>query len=275
MRRPLSSLNPFFYHTIVFLRQTKRRFQWRNQNFSKERSIEPLKFRVKKHQSVLIRRLGDSDIRLQENKVENLKIALKKLNGIIIKPGETFSFCYLVGKATRKEGYLEGMMLSNGQAIEGIGGGLCQIANLIHWLVLHSSLEVTERHHHSFDPFPDSGRVVPFGSGATIFYNYIDYQFTNPTKETYQLLFWFDEKCINGDLRVNYNLDYKYHIEERNHRFLKINDKFYRENEIWREKYLKQGAAVLENVLFIKNFSKVMYIPEKYELENEEYLKGK
>jgi len=267
MRRPISSMNPAFYFISIKLRRFARRLKWwfGRQKFAKTIAEDALPFRVYKHQSVLIRRLGGSDMALQKNKVVNLKIALKNLNGIVIYPGETFSFCHLVGCATEKKGYLEGMLLSNGEAAAGVGGGLCQIANLIHWLCLHSPLTVTERHHHSYDPFPDDGRVVPFGSGATIFYNYIDYQFKNNTENTFQLLFWLDKKCINGDLRVNAELPYKYHVYEKNHRFVKSGNLFYRRNELWREKYDKKGSdRVIETELLQKNNALVKYVPEYY-----------
>jgi vancomycin resistance protein VanW len=139
------------------------------------------------------------------------------------------------------------MELSFGEAKAGIGGGLCQISNLIHWLVLHSPLTVTERHHHSFDPFPDEGRVLPFGSGATIFYNYLDYQFTNNTKDTYQLNLWFSEKCLEGELRIDKELEIAYHVIEKEHKFLRKDNVYYRKNEIWREKILKfQGGKVID-----------------------------
>lgn len=51
----------------------------------------------------------------------------------------------------------------------GIGGGISQISNSIHWLVLHSELQLVERANHSFDPFADDGQVLPFGSGAAVF----------------------------------------------------------------------------------------------------------
>lgn len=271
MRKTLSSLNPVFYYTIVNL----RRFQRHIKNiFSKKRyanfiSHDKLPFRVYKHQSVLIRKLGEIDLTLQYNKVTNLKIAIKNLNGLIIRPGETFSFCHLVGNTTKKKGYLDGMLLSNGRAISGTGGGICQIANLIHWLCLHSPLTVSERHHHSFDPFPDSGRVVPFGSGATIFYNYMDYQFENNTIYTFQLIFWFDDKCINGDLRINEELPYKYHVFEKNHSFVKVGNEFYRKNELWRKKVLKIGSGeILETELIQKNFSLVLYTPSDFEAQS-------
>jgi len=260
-------LNPVFYFLIVQARCSARRLKWwfGGQKFAKERLRENLPFRVYKHQSVLIRKLGVSDLTLQYNKVTNLRLALERINGIIIKPGETFSFCYLTGRPTKRKGYLRGMMLTNGEATEGIGGGLCQISNLIHWLCLHSPLTVSERHHHSYDPFPDEGRVVPFGSGATIVYNYRDYQFTNNTPYTFQLLFWLDEKCINGDLRINEDLPYTYHVFEKNHLFLKKGEEFYRTNELWRKKVKKIGSGdILDTEFLQKNFSRVMYIPENY-----------
>lgn len=155
------------------------------------------------------------------------------------------------------------MELSFGQARPGIGGGICQISNLIHWLVLHSPLTVTERYHHSFDPFPDDGRVLPFGSGATVFYNYRDYQFTNNTPYTFQINLWFSEKCLEGELRMDESLDYAFHVKEKEHAFLKIEDQFYRRNEIWREKILKfEGGRVVGEELITKNFARVTYTPE-------------
>jgi vancomycin resistance protein VanW len=79
------------------------------------------------------------------------------------------------------------MELSFGEARSGIGGGICQLSNLIHWMAIHSPLVVVERSNHSFDPFPDEGRVLPFGSGAAIFYNYVDLVLHNPTDRSFQL----------------------------------------------------------------------------------------
>lgn len=263
-----SQRNRLFYFLAVWYKRFVRYYQWffDLRSYARDKQNEKLPYRVKKHQSVLIRKLGDSDIQLQYNKVTNLKIAIEKINGIVIKPNEVFSFCRLVGLPTRWKGYLPGMELFFEEARPGIGGGLCQIANLIHWLVLHSSLTITERHHHSFDPFPDQGRVLPFGSGATIFYNYVDLQFKNYTPYTYQLNFWLSEKCLEGELRINEELNYAYHVFEKNHRFLKIAEEYYRENEIWRNKILKfESGKILDTELLIKNFSKVKYIPEDFE----------
>jgi vancomycin resistance protein VanW len=236
-----------------------------NKKYANNQTTEKLAFRVKKHQSVLLKKLGDSDMQLQVNKVTNLQIAVKQLDGILIQPGETFSFCKRVGLPTKRKGYLPGMELSFGEARAGIGGGICQISNLIHWLVIHSPLTITERHHHSFDPFPDDGRVLPFGSGATVFYNYRDYQFTNHTNHTFQINIWFTDKCLEGELRMDAELDYGYHVIEKDHQFLKIDGVFYRKNEIWRDKILKfKGGQVIETELITKNFARVTYIPDNY-----------
>lgn len=271
-RKLLSQRHPILYFLAVWARRIKRQIEWRldGKRYAKQKSPEQLKFRIKKHQSVLLKKLGESDVQLQLNKVTNLKIAVNKINSILIKPGETFSYCKTVGLPTKRKGYLLGMELSFGEAKAGIGGGLCQISNLIHWLVLHSPLTVTERHHHSFDPFPDDGRVLPFGSGATVFFNYLDYQFTNNTEHTFQINLWFSEKCLEGELRINEELDFAYHVYEKDHQFLRQKDIFYRKNEIWRKKILKfQGGKEIDNELITKNFARVTYTPENYKILEE------
>ncbi|MCZ4243583.1 VanW family protein [Pedobacter punctiformis] len=267
-KKLLSQYHPFLYFLSVWLRRLQRYFYWHfdGKKYAKQKSGDKLAYRIKKHQSVLLKKLGENHMQLQINKVTNLKIAAKRINGIVINPGETFSFCKLVGLPAKRKGYLPGMELSFGEARAGIGGGICQIANLIHWLVIHSPLTVTERYHHSFDPFPDDGRVLPFGSGATVFYNYRDYQFTNNTSYTFQINLWFTEKCIEGELCINTALDYAYHVIEKDHKFLKIDGQFFRKNEIWRHKVLKfRGGEIVDTELITKNFARVTYTPEIYE----------
>jgi vancomycin resistance protein VanW len=264
-RKLLSQRHPILYFAAVWTRRLRRYGDWYfdNKKYTKQRTNQKLAFRIKKHQSVLLKKLGESDMQLQLNKVTNLRIAIKNIDGILVKPGETFSFCKLVGLPTKNKGYLPGMELTFGEARAGIGGGICQISNLIHWLVIHSPLTVTERYHHSFDPFPDDGRVLPFGSGATIFYNYRDYQFTNHTNHTFQINLWLTDKCLDGELRIDEELDYAYHVIEKNHQFLKIDEQFYRKNEIWRNKILKfKGGEIVNTELITKNFARVTYTPE-------------
>ncbi len=90
------------------MRRLRRYADWYfdGKKYANKRTSERLPFRIKRHQSVLLKKLGDSDIQLQINKVTNLKIATKQINGLLIRPKETFSFCKLVGLPTKRKGYL-------------------------------------------------------------------------------------------------------------------------------------------------------------------------
>lgn len=154
------------------------------------------------HNTPTLRKLKDVDLWYQYNKIINLNITVEKLNGIIIRPGETFSYWKLIGKPSKSKGYVEGMALFYGGYKAEIGGGLCQLSNLIYWMTLHTPLTVTERYRHSYDVFPDSNRTQPFGSGATCVYNYRDLQIYNGTNESYQLHLTLSEKELAGEWRT-------------------------------------------------------------------------
>ncbi|HRH31867.1 MAG TPA: VanW family protein [bacterium] len=222
-----------------------------------------LPYKVFHHKSLLLRKLGNADMRLQHNKVTNLRLAAATMNNTTILPGETFSLWKLVGRPTAKRGFLTGMLLSNGEVIEGVGGGLCQIANLLYWMALHSPLTVTERYRHSYDVFPDSGRVLPFGSGATIFYNYVDLQFRNDTQIAFQLKVWVEGDFLRGELRSDQTLKESYSVMERDHRFLhhKLTDTYYRENVLFQRVTNKQTGNLISDKLICANHSELKYLP--------------
>jgi vancomycin resistance protein VanW len=261
MRKRLSEIHPIVYKTRIGQKRLFRRLDdlSKGKRFANELSASELKFTCKKHQSLLRRRLGDSDPELQENKVANLKIACPTIDGILIKPKQTFSFWKQVGEATADKGYCEGMQLSRGEVVRGVGGGLCQLANLLYWMALHTPLEIAERHHHSFDPFPDENRVLPFGSGAGVFYNYIDLRFYNPTNITFQIKLWLTEQHLKGAILADPEPLHSYHVFEKNHRFLKEDGKTFRENEIWRGVIDRRTGNKLIEELIVKNFSEVKY----------------
>ena len=158
------------------------------------------------HRTPLLRQLRNVDMWLQHNKVRNLRIASRKVSGVIVMPGETFSFWRLIGNPTRRKGYVEGMVLFCGQVRTGVGGGLCQLSNLIYWMTLHSPLTVTERHRHSYDVFPDSGRTQPFGTGATCAYNYLDLQIENRTPHPWQLVVDLTDTRMAVDIAADPNV---------------------------------------------------------------------
>ena len=181
--------------------------------FARVKKDEPLPYLIHSHKSLIRRKLGNVDPRLQESKAVNLSLAAPKVNGILIRPGEVFSFWRLVGSTSKRKGYLEWLTIDRGRTGSGIGGGMCQFTNLIYWLVLHSPLTVVEHHHHDgYDLFPDFGRQVPFGVGTSIAYNYLDYRFKNATDATYQLIVYTTDKYLCGELRCSEICGYIYHI---------------------------------------------------------------
>ena len=103
--------------------------------FARRRPEEVLPAVVYHHNSLIRRKLGNVDVHLQENKAVSLGIAAPLVNSVVIHPGETFSFWKLVGSCTEAKGYREGLVINHGRADSGIGGGLCQFTNLLHWMV--------------------------------------------------------------------------------------------------------------------------------------------
>lgn len=227
-----------------------------------EQLIHTFPVSIFKHNSPIYRKLKDVPMYLQENKKVNLGIAISKLDGIVLLPNQVFSFWYLVGKPTKRKGYLPGMQLKNGSFIERTGGGLCQMANLIYWMTLHSPLEVKERWRHSFDIFPDSERTLPFGSGATLSYNYIDLQIKNTTKQPFVLHLWIEDGFLKGEWRSDLEIPFLYQVYESYHGFhAEPWGGYTRRNTIRRKKILKTTKDILEDQLVTENVAWMMYEP--------------
>jgi len=176
-------------------------------------------------------------------------------------PGETFSFWRLIGNPTRRKGYVEGMVLFYGQVRTGVGGGLCQLSNLIYWMTLHTPLTVTERHRHSYDVFPDSGREQPFGTGATCAYNYLDLQIENRTRHPYQLVIYLTDTHLVGEWRSTSPPLLKYEVYEEEHWITQEHwGGYVRHNKIRRRVYTPDHEPV-DDEFVTENHAIMMYEP--------------
>ncbi|MDR2655012.1 MAG: VanW family protein [Oscillospiraceae bacterium] len=230
------------------------------EQFAKEKSIAKLPVSLYKHKSLIRRGLGNINMDLQENKALNLAIAAPKVNGVIIKPGETFSFWKLVGKPSAKSGYREGLTIKSGAPSSGTGGGMCQFTNLLHWLALHSPLDITERNHHNgLDLFPDYGRQVPFGCGTSILYNYLDYRLKNNTENIFQIIVYTDQTHLCGELLSNAALPLAYHIQETDREFIKADGVWRRRNKVYRNIVDKRSGKTVSRELISQANAKVCY----------------
>lgn len=219
------------------------------------------------HKSLLRRRLGASDPAMQEGKIKNLEIAVPKFSKLTLEPGQILSFWKTLGRASSQNGFVGGMLISDGAAIEGVGGGLCQLANLLYWMALHSPLEVIEHHHHSLDIFPDSGRVLPFGSGASVYYNYLDLQFQNTTKHKIGLDVWLTDTHLHGTLWTDAAYPETFKIRETDHCFYRRpNGQVYRRNKLFKHRIDRRTGQLLEQRLMTENDSLVLYEPNNVEI---------
>lgn len=259
----LSQRYPALYPVAVWGHRVRRRISWLRSDavWARQREVQPLAHRVKLHSSLLMRELSEDEMRLQRNKVVNLGLAARRVDTILIRPGETFSFNKVVGNCTPRKGYVEGMRLSNGEARSGVGGGICQLANLLHWMFLHSGLTVVERSEHSFDPFPDKGRVLPWGVGCSIVYNYVDLVVRNDTDTTYQVLVSVGDRHLDGELRSDRPSPLSYKVHARNEAFIKAGGEVFRRNEIWRTVIDRRTGQRIGDELLKQNCALVKYHP--------------
>ena len=222
-------------------------------------SAKTLPVTVSTHSCGLIKRGKGIDPVLQQNKAENIALAAKHLDGLLIRPGETFSFWHRIGNTTKRRGYKDGRIIANGRLMPGVGGGLCNLSNTLHLLVLHSPLTVTEVHYHSDALAPDHGKRVPMSAGTSVSYNYIDFRFRNDTDQPFQLTVKVENEEMHAALRSLRPIPYTYAITEEGHHFAKEGDAYYRISKIYRETTDPQTGIVVEKKLIRDNHSEVMF----------------
>lgn len=108
------------------------------------------------------------------NRATNVRLAAKKINGTVLMPGETFSYNQVVGKRTKAAGFREGTAYFNGQVVQEVGGGICQVSSTLYDAVLYANLEIVERYNHGFNP-----GYVKAGLDATVSWGGPDFKFKN------------------------------------------------------------------------------------------------
>lgn len=113
------------------------------------------------------------------NKVHNLKVASKRIQNIVINPGEIFSFWHMVGVPNSQRDFRVGRTIIGTELNTSIGGGLCQLAGIIYHLGLLAGWEVLERHAHSLDLYNEKTRFTPLGADASVAYGYKDLRIRN------------------------------------------------------------------------------------------------
>ena len=111
------------------------------------------------------------------DRTTNLRLAANKVNGTVLMPGETFSYNKVVGQRTIAAGYKEAPIYVNGQVVDGLGGGICQISSTLYNAVIYANLDIVTRSNHQFVP-----SYVTASRDATVVYGSTDFQFKNNRK---------------------------------------------------------------------------------------------
>jgi vancomycin resistance protein YoaR len=111
------------------------------------------------------------------NRAQNIRLAVGKVNGKILAPGDVFSFNETVGPRTEAAGFKDAYIFVKGEMVEGTGGGICQVTSTLYNAVLFSDLEVVERRNHMF-----AVTYTPPGRDATVAYGSVDFRFRNNTE---------------------------------------------------------------------------------------------
>jgi vancomycin resistance protein VanW len=198
---------------------------------------------------------------LVRGKVRNLTRVVEHLDGLLLGPGEVFSFWTAVGPPVRRRGFVPGPVLGSGRLGAGDGGGICAAANLLRWLALHAELDVVECSEHSVDPFPDDGRTVPWGTGATVSWPRQDLRIVVRDQLTYQWRLDLADGFLRGRLLAERTPRYAYVVHERDAGFLLVDGVPWRRNEIWRTTHEVRTGRLCGDALLLRNQARTAYPP--------------
>ena len=118
----------------------------------------------------------------------------RKINDKVVLPGETFSYNKTLGERTPAAGYKNAKVYENGEVVDGIGGGICQISSTLYNSVLKANMDIVERRNHQFVT-----SYTPAGRDATVVYGLTDFKFKNTRKTAVRI----KASCSNGIATVS------------------------------------------------------------------------
>jgi vancomycin resistance protein VanW len=268
-RKPITQVFPF----LLPLRVAQRKalfyagMRFDGHTYAKTMHDEVLPYKLFSADNGLYNTNTGFDMIYQENKVFNLKLAAKTLNGLLIKPGETFSFWHTVRHADKDTPYKDGLTVTFGELGTTSGGGLCQMSNLLFWVFLHSPLAIVERHTHREKDFPTMRDAEPEGVDATINEGWLDLKVKNESDITFQIGIAFDSANITGCLFIDKAMPFIYEIEGKDLSYFRKNGQVYQKISIYRREIAVDTREVLSESLLYENLCAISYqLPEGTEV---------
>ena len=258
-RKRLTEIFP----ALIPLRQKQRRACWflamhlDGNRYAKTQLQNQLPYEQYTFTCPMINTATGSDLTYQYNKAENLKIAAKKLDGLMIYPGETFSLCLSIRNADQKTPYKEALIVVNDKLTSAKGGGLCQLSNMLYWTFLNSPLTVTERHPHRQTDFPDANIRI-HGTDATIVSGWLDLKVKNTTGYAYQIVITFRKDQMCTALRTNDPHTVRYIFRNADTVYYRQNGHVYEDTDV-----MRYDASLHQELKLYRNHTEIGYeLPE-------------
>jgi len=252
-RKRVTQLFPF----LLPVRRTQRKLFFYAQmyfdrnHYAKAKAPEFLPFCVYETKSKLLNENTGFDMKYQENKVFNLRLAAEPVNGLLICPGETFSFWQRVRYAEKNERYKDGLCVVNDELVTVPGGGLCHLSNLLFWLFLHTPLTIEERHPHEIKDFPSPDEDEPDGVDATIHEGWMDLKVKNNTNLTFQIKISLNGPYIYCSIFIDQAIGHRYEIINREKSYFKKEGKTFERVSVCRQEIdIKSKQVISENILY-------------------------
>lgn len=189
---------------------------------------------------------------------QNLRLACGAVDGLLVKPGQVFSYCRTTGPGGAPHNFLPALEQRQGRLESAAGGGQCQLTNLLYLLALDTNAEIIERHRQSYDLCRNLDGNLPFGCGSSVFYNYVDFQFRNVLTSPLLVRCQVQADRLTVDLYSDEPLPFTIGIEETDHRFVRRAGVVFRENKLWRVVDWGDGKPPDRELLAV-NCCRVMY----------------
>ncbi|MDD2376141.1 MAG: VanW family protein [Clostridia bacterium] len=131
----------------------------------------------------------------QKTRANNLRIALSYLNGVIVMPGEIFSYYNKIGETTYSKGYKDAATFKGGTVVYEVGGGICQTSSTLYNVALIANMEIIERHQHGLPV-----GYVPPSRDATVYGNVLDFKFKNTRNYPIKIITTYSE---SGNMNIS------------------------------------------------------------------------
>ena len=235
--------------------------------YAQTQNARPLPHGIFETRSLMLNQNSGFDMKYQFNKVHNLKLAAKKINGLLIRPGEVFSFCFVTRKADRSEPYRDGLSLVNGEITGEYGGGLCQFSNMLYWMFLHTPLTIVERHGHEVEAIPPTEADYLAGVDATVAEGWLDLKVKNDTTHTYQLAIDFDSDTMYGKVLSDGEKCFEYQVYNQSLRYVKEGSKIVEKSVVMRKRTSRFTGQSKEEKLYDNTCIIDYPLPESTEIE--------